>query len=152
MAKLNYIHPNQLKRHWEYVRKGVERISARCNDRWSIEDLYLLLKLEKAALYMIESDDIDAFVVLQLNDGFDGKEVNVFGRERKTTTVERAEYLLNNMKMPYVFSLSAFFLSNYQRLTKGTNDYLEFMMKKMTKKAQEATDLALSSIGDGIIL
>ena len=80
------------------------------------------------------------------------EEVNWYGKKKDTITSERAKYIQNNMRMPMVFSLSGFFLSNYQRLTKGTNDYLEFMMKKMTKKAQEATDLALSSIGDGIIL
>ncbi len=80
------------------------------------------------------------------------EEINWFGKKKDSIISERAKYLQDNMRMPMVFSLSGFFLSNYQRLTKSTNDYLEFMMKKMTKKAQEATDLALSSIGDGIIL
>lgn len=53
--------------------------------------------------------------------------------------------------MPIVFSLSGFFLSNYQRLIKGTSDFLELQMKKM-KKAEKSRDLALSNIGDGIIL
>jgi len=78
VADLVYVHPRDLKQHWEYVRKGAERIKSRCDSRWDIEDLFLLLKLEKAALYMIKSEQIDAFVILQLNEGYDGKEVNIF--------------------------------------------------------------------------
>lgn len=59
------------------------------------------------------------------------KEVNVFGFEKKTTATERAEYLLNNMKMPYVFSLSDFFLSNYQILIKNIQSYMDREMEKV---------------------
>lgn len=79
-------------------------------------------------------------------------EINWFGFKKKSTISERAEYLLHNLRMPYAISLSGFFLSNYQRLIKGTNDFLESETEKMRKKSKEAVDLALSSIGDGIIL
>ena len=78
-------------------------------------------------------------------------EVNWFGFKKKSTIIERADYMLYNMKMPYVFSLTGFFLSNYRRLIKGTNDFLESEIAKMRKKTKEAVDQALSSIGDGII-
>ena len=78
-------------------------------------------------------------------------EVNWFGFKKKSTIIERADYMLYNMKMPYVFSLTGFFLSNYLRLIKGTNDFLESEIAKMRKKTKEAVDQALSSIGDGII-
>jgi len=80
------------------------------------------------------------------------EEVTWYGKKKDTIISDRAKYIQENMRMPMVFSLSGFFLLNYQRLIKSTNDYLDLMMKKMTKQAQEATDLALSSIGDGIIL
>lgn len=79
------------------------------------------------------------------------EEVNWFGIKKKTETLDRAKYLQDNLKMPYVFTLSSFFLSNYQRLIKGTNDFLESEMKKMRKKTREVVDRALSDIGDGII-
>lgn len=77
-------------------------------------------------------------------------EINWFGFKKKTTIIQRAEYLQNNLTMPMVFSLSGFFLSSYQRLTKSTNAYLESEMKKMREKTNKAIDLALSNIGDGI--
>jgi hypothetical protein len=80
------------------------------------------------------------------------EEITWYGKKKDTIISDRAKYIQENMRMPMVFSLSGFFLLNYQRLIKSTNDYLESQMKKMTKKAQEATDLALLSIGDGIIL
>lgn len=45
---------------------------------------------------MIESDGIDAFVVLQLNDSFDGKEVNIFAAY--SDTVDVMEYALPLVK------------------------------------------------------
>jgi len=80
------------------------------------------------------------------------EEINWYGKKKDTIVSDRAKYIQENMRMPMVFSMSGFFLSNYQRLIKGTNDFLELQMKKLTKKTKEATDLALSSIGDGIIL
>ena len=78
MAELLYIQPKDLKDHWEYVRQGVARIHEKCKDRWSIEDLYMMLKTERAALYMCMDDKVEGFVVLQLNDDYDEKSVNVF--------------------------------------------------------------------------
>lgn len=80
------------------------------------------------------------------------EEVNFFGRKKKTSTEQRAEYLLDHMKMDYVFSLSSFFLTSYQRLITATRNFLESETAKMRKQTQKAVDLALSSIGDGIIL
>lgn len=80
------------------------------------------------------------------------EEITWYGKKKDTIISDRAKYIQENMTMPIVFSMTGFFLLNYQRLIKGTNDYLELQMNKMTKKAQEATDLALLSIGDGIIL
>lgn len=80
------------------------------------------------------------------------EEITWYGKKKDTIISDRAKYIQENMTMPIVFSMTGFFLLNYQRLIKGTSDYLELQMNKMTKKAQEATDLALLSIGDGIIL
>jgi len=78
------------------------------------------------------------------------EEINWLGFKKKTEVHDRANYLLNNMKMPYVFALSGFFLLSYQRLIRSTNDYLELEMVKMRKRTREVVDLALSNIGDGI--
>jgi len=79
------------------------------------------------------------------------EEIKWTGSVKKTDFLERAKYIQENMKMPYVFTLSGFFLLNYQRLIKATNDFLESEMEKVQKKTKEAIDLALYSIGDGII-
>lgn len=80
------------------------------------------------------------------------KEVNIFGIDKKTTAAYRAEYFRDNLTMDYVFSLSGFFLSNYQRSTKAISVYLDLEMKKAQKIASQAIDQALSNIGDGITL
>ena len=79
------------------------------------------------------------------------EEINWYGKKKDTIVSDRAKYIQENMRMPMVFSMSGFFLLNYQRLIKGTSDFLELQMKKM-KKAEKSRDLALSNIGDGIIL
>jgi len=77
-------------------------------------------------------------------------EINWIGFKKKTTIIQRAEYLREYFTMPRVFSLSGFFLSNYQKLIRSTNAYLESEMKKMREKTSQAVNQALSNIGDGI--
>jgi len=78
------------------------------------------------------------------------EEMNWLGIKKKTTAKERGEYLLDHLTMPNVFALSGFFLTNYQRLTKGISVYLELEMKKARKQMSEVIDQALSAIGGGI--
>ena len=75
---LSYVHPDDLRTHWEYVRKGCKRIHDRVDERWEVEDLWMLLKNQNAALYMILNPELTGFVVLQLTTMYDVKEMNVF--------------------------------------------------------------------------
>lgn len=79
------------------------------------------------------------------------KEVNFWGRDKKTSTLDIAMFLHDNMKMPYVISYSGFFLRNYQKLTKGTLAYLEREQKRITKTANKLINQSLSDIGAGIL-
>lgn len=78
--------------------------------------------------------------------------INFLGFKVKSTPQDRAKHLQEHMTMPYVFTLSDFFLSNYQKLIKGTVDFLELQTKKAVKKTKEALGQVLSNTGDGITL
>lgn len=70
-------------------------------------------------------------------------EANWLGFRKKRTLnsqKEVAEYLLNNCTMDIVFAYSGFFLRSYQRLLKGTKDYLELKNKKIQKELRKVLD------------
>jgi len=70
-------------------------------------------------------------------------ETNWFGFRKKrvlNSQKEIAEYLLNNCTMDVVFAYSGFFLRSYQRLLKGTKDYLELKTKKIQKELRKQLD------------
>ena len=73
-------------------------------------------------------------------------EANWLGLRKKRTLnsqKEVAEYLLNNCTMDIVFAYSGFFLRSYQRLLKGTKDYLELKNKKIQKELRKVLDRPL---------
>ena len=80
------------------------------------------------------------------------KEVDFWGRDKKTEVLEIAKFMHDNMTMPYVLSYTGFFLSNYQKLTNATRVYLERERKRMRKVVSQVVSQSLSDIGDGTIL
>jgi len=67
-------------------------------------------------------------------------EVNVFGFRKKRTVnsqKEIAEFLKDHCTMDLAFSYAGFFLSSYQRLLKGTKDYLDKEIMKQSKRVQK---------------
>jgi hypothetical protein len=74
---LTYIHPDNLHSCWEFVKEGLGRIHDRARDRWLPEDVYAMLKANAASLYLV--NERDGFAILQLNKGWDGPELFVFG-------------------------------------------------------------------------
>lgn len=74
---LNYIHPDNLHDHWEFVKEGLKRIHDRAKDRWLAEDVYNMLKSNNAGLYLV--NERDGFAILQPVRGWDGQELFVFG-------------------------------------------------------------------------
>lgn len=79
------------------------------------------------------------------------EEVNWWGKKKKTSLKDKADWLQNNMTMPYVFTLSGFFLNNYQKLTKATLNFLESEKEKAMKNLNKIVNQTLSDIGVGTI-
>lgn len=88
--------------------------------------------------------------------------INIFGMVKKESYIKNAngklcqklerrnktaQLLKDNLTMDEVFSLSAFFLKSWERLTETTQDYLE---KQALKIANKAGITALQTIGGGI--
>lgn len=72
--KLVYISSDEIHAHWEAVKAGLQRIKSKTREHWLVEDIYHQLKLGNCGLYVFDG----GFVILQLLNGWDGKEMNVF--------------------------------------------------------------------------
>lgn len=73
---LNYIHPEDLSKHWKFVREGLQYVVDKTQDRWLPEDVYMHLKSNNMGLYMQDSGD--GFAILQPIKGWDGMELYIF--------------------------------------------------------------------------
>ena len=73
---MNYIHPDNLHSVWDFVLEGLKRIHSRSQDRWKPEDIYWQIKTGNYSLHLV--DDNKGFVILQIINGWDGKECFVF--------------------------------------------------------------------------
>lgn len=72
---MNHIHPDNLKDHWEFIRKGLEQVIKKGgSDGWIPEDVYLALKVGRSHLYLGDR----AFLVVTPTDGFNGKKLFVW--------------------------------------------------------------------------
>lgn len=73
---LNYIHPEDIGKHWKFVREGLQYVVDKTKDRWLPEDVYMHIKSGNMGLYM--QDSSDGFAVLQPVKGWDGTELYIF--------------------------------------------------------------------------
>ena len=86
---MKYISPNDLFKHWTYVREGLDRIQAKTPENYLPEDVYAGIKAGSLHLYV---DDGKCFAILQSIQGWKGLEVHVF-----------AAYSLDPKVMDYAF-------------------------------------------------
>ena len=91
---LKYIDPNNLHEVWDYVKSGLEHLLQRAPDKWRVEDVYHHVKAANFYLHTIQDKQGEntGFVVLQVVQGWAGKEMYVF-----------AAYSLDPAIMDYAF-------------------------------------------------
>ena len=94
--KFEYVHPDNLYPVWEYVRDGLLIIKTKSPEIWIPEDIYWQLKQGVSALYMAIHKDVEGFAILQPNNGWGGKEVNVFCAYSRNPQV--VEFCLDEIK------------------------------------------------------
>lgn len=73
---LNYIPPEDIGKHWKFVREGLQYVVDKTKDRWLPEDVYMHIKSGNMNLFMQDSGD--GFAVLQPVKGWDGMELYIF--------------------------------------------------------------------------
>ena len=73
---LNYIPPEEIGKHWKFVREGLQYVVDKTKDRWLPEDVYMHIKSGNMNLFMQDSGD--GFAVLQPVKGWDGTELYIF--------------------------------------------------------------------------
>lgn len=71
---LSYVAPDDVSKHWKFVREGLQYIVDKTGDRWLPEDVYMHIKSGNMGLYMSD----DGFAVLQPVKGWDGTELYIF--------------------------------------------------------------------------
>lgn len=91
---LKYIDPNNLHEVWDYVKNGLEHILRKAPDKWRVEDVFHHIKAANFYLHTIQDKQGEntGFVVLQVVQGWAGKEMHVF-----------AAYSLDPAIMDYAF-------------------------------------------------
>ena len=61
------------------MKEGLEHILSRSPDNWLPEDVYHCIKAGTLHLYLGEDEgNLDGFVILQQNNGWNGSEVHIF--------------------------------------------------------------------------
>lgn len=65
---MNYVDPRDLHSHWDFVRKGLEKLLSKCVERWKPEDIYHGIKSKNYWLYV----DHDAFCIVYIVPDWDG--------------------------------------------------------------------------------
>lgn len=73
---LQYIPPEDIGKHWKFVREGLQYVVDKTQDRWLPEDVYMHIKSGNMNLFMQDSGD--GFAVLQPVKGWDGTELYIF--------------------------------------------------------------------------
>jgi len=65
---------------WPFIRQGLEKILAETGDRWLPEDVFWLIKQNSIWAYVVfDGDERVGVVLLQPTNGWDGKELYLFG-------------------------------------------------------------------------
>lgn len=77
---LKYIDPKDLHTVWDYVQSGLSHLLKRAPDKWTPCDVYHHLKAGNFYLQMTQDEQANTtgFVVLQVTQGWIGKEMHVF--------------------------------------------------------------------------
>lgn len=65
-----YIYPEEIRKHWDFVRDGLLKIQEKTPEEWIPEDIYAYCYNQKAMLWIYKQDDREVgFSVLQPNEG-----------------------------------------------------------------------------------
>jgi hypothetical protein len=77
---MRLVPPDQLIYEWERVRAGLLRVQENSVEDWIPEDIYMSLKLNNSALYLIEdkAGDYLGFMILQVLPTFHAKRLHVW--------------------------------------------------------------------------
>lgn len=79
---LHYVQPIELHDYWDLVAPGIETVKRRTREGWLREDVYTALKSNSQNVTMHicqdEAGEYLGFVVLVLQNGWDGFEMNVW--------------------------------------------------------------------------
>lgn len=74
------IKAEELHSEWAFIKQGLQVILEKTKDRWLPEDIYWLIKQNSIWAYVVFDEGVRVGVVLlQLNNGWDGKELYIFG-------------------------------------------------------------------------
>ena len=60
---MTLVHPDKLGPLWWWVRKGLDEVIARCNEDWTVGQVYQALTAGTAVLYIVGAED--GFMVVQ---------------------------------------------------------------------------------------
>ena len=78
--EFRHIAPEIIHDYWPFIRQGIESILAKIEDRWLPEDIYWLIKQNSIWAYIVfDGDERVGLVLLQPTNGWDGKELYLFG-------------------------------------------------------------------------
>lgn len=65
---------------WDFIKRGIDDILSKTGDLWMPEDVYWLIKQNSIWAYVVfDGDDRLGVVLLQPTNGWDGKELYIFG-------------------------------------------------------------------------
>ena len=70
----NYIHKDDLRLVWDWVRQGLERIRSKGHTEWIVEDIYCDCYEQRSMLWVFHDENDKGFAILQPN----GKNLHVW--------------------------------------------------------------------------
>ena len=70
----NYIHKDELRLVWDWVRQGLERIRSKGHTEWIVEDIYCDCYEQRSMLWVFHDENDKGFAILQPN----GKSLHVW--------------------------------------------------------------------------
>jgi len=76
---MKFIHPDELKKYWVWVKQGLLKVIEAGSDGWIPEDVYTSIKLNQATLHIAsEGEHFTGFVVLTVTEGYEGKKLFIW--------------------------------------------------------------------------
>lgn len=91
--RLVFVHPNDLREHWDTVKQGLQKIREHSAEGWLDEDVYHALKSGVSTLHLVVYSEYVGFVILTPTQHYDGKALHIWCLHLHTEEPAMSDFL-----------------------------------------------------------